>query len=213
MPLISSITQGQSYQIYIWRMVEKDLNMKWVLEKEGIDLLPIKGWHPKRQREWLTGRYLAHTYLPERITSMLIGPSGKPYFENAASHFSLSHSKELLGIVISSNEIGLDIQIESPGVARTAHKFVTKQNIERLPNWMTIDHKNHILWCVKEAVFKAYGLGVVDFRSDILIEEFQIINGLQTISGNLIKANLNRTFVAHVWKSGQYYHACALLDD
>lgn len=213
LPFIATIHQGSLYQIHLWRLTAEDNHLRQELEGHGLDLKPIAGWHSKRQQEWLTGRYLAHKILPNRISDLLVSPNGKPYFENSTMHFSISHSGDLLGMVVSESLIGLDIQRYSKSVKKVAHKFITEDNLAVFPDQMDETDRQHILWCTKEAVFKAYGLGKVDFRKDILIESYDKQSEIAIIKGSLINTQVNRTFTAHYNRMGNYYIVSAIIDE
>ena len=181
-------------------MTGEDIHQRHELERNGLDLKPIAGWHPKRQQEWLAGRYLAHKTLPNRISDLLLSPSGKPYFKNGSMQFSISHSGNLLGIAVSESYIGLDIQ-----------KFITDENLSVFPDGVNESDRQHILWCTKEAVFKAYGLGKVDFRKDILINSYQKQSDISIIKGSLTNTEVEKPFIAHYNQIGHYYIVSAII--
>ena len=212
MPLTATIKQGSLYQVHLWLLTAEDDRLRHELEDNGLDLKPIAGWHSKRQQEWLVGRYLAHKVLPHRISDLLISPSGKPYFENGSMQFSISHSGNLLGIIVSESLIGLDIQRYSKSVNKVSHKFITEENLSVFPDIIEESDRQHILWCTKEAVFKAYGLGAVDFKKDILIHSYEDHPYISIIKGSLTNTEVDRPFHAHYNKIGDYYIVCAILE-
>jgi len=192
-------------------MTSQDDHLRHELEKNGVDLKPIAGWHPKRQQEWLVGRYLTHLSLPARISDLLLSPTGKPYFENSSLHFSISHSADTLGIIISEATIGLDIQIASKTIQKVSHKFITEENLKIFPTDMVDADRQHILWCTKEAVFKAYGLGSVDFKEDILVHSYDEQFSYSILKGRLKNQQVDRAYTAHYNRIGNYYIVAAIL--
>ena len=192
-------------------MTSKDAHLRQELEIHGLDLKPLAGWNPKRQQEWIVGRYMMHTLLPDRISDLLITPSGKPFFENGSTQFSISHSGNLLGIIVSTAAIGLDIQEFSKSVNKVSHKFITEENLAVFPTHVSMSDQQHILWSTKEAVFKAYGLGKVDFKKDILIQSYEEGLEYSIIKGRLTNHEVDMGFVAHFNQIGYYYIVSAII--
>ena len=48
----------------------------------------------------------------------------------------------------------------------------------------------HILWGIKEAVYKAFGLGGIDFKNQISVHPFNFQYPKGSIKADLIKENL-----------------------
>ncbi|MFT4568049.1 MAG: phosphopantetheinyl transferase [Saprospiraceae bacterium] len=193
-------------------MTPEDDHLRQELEAHGLDMKPLVGWHSKRQQEWIVGRYMMHTILPDRISDLLITPSGKPFFKNSSMQFSISHSGDLLGIITSSSTIGLDIQQFSQSLKKVSHKFITEENLKVFPADVPESDRQHILWCTKEAVFKAYGLGKVDFKKDILIHSYQDHCDYSVIKGRLTNDEVDGAFLAHFNRIGNYYIVSSIIE-
>ncbi len=80
---------------------------------------------------------------------------GKPYLENNELYFNISHSGDYCVIVISDNEIGVDIQKLSykPKVAK---RFYNKKEQELATNEVEFTK----IWTIKEAYVKKLGIGL-----------------------------------------------------
>lgn len=211
MPLIATHAVSDSYRVFIWRLVGDDLHLRQELQDHGVDLYPIHGWHPKRQQEWITGRYLIHTLIPHHISQLIVSPAGKPYFANSEINFSISHSHDMIVIATSTISVGVDIQRTSTSVAKVSHKFITKANLQVFDSEVSLSDRQHILWSTKEAVFKAYGLGAVDFRQDITVHSARILNGSIVLEGKLQNMHIASRFTATATKLGLYYMVIAHL--
>jgi len=207
MPLISSYNHGHLGQTYLWWIKEEQRYFMDELRASGIDLSIVDGWHPNRQREWLSGRNLVNTYIHHPIISMAISPQGKPYFDDPEMHFSISHSKSMAAITISRQRVGLDIQMTNPKMDRLAHKFVNPDEMDLLPQRWSSAQKQHFIWCAKEAMFKAYGEGEVDFRKHLTITTSIDEHPSGDLRGKLEKSDVSIDFIIRYRKQREL-HIC-----
>ena len=90
--------------------------------------------------------------------------NGKPYLEGRPLHFSLSHTGMLWGCLISSQEVGIDIQEKrNVNFDKLADRFFLDEEIQFVRNH-GIDGFFDI-WVHKEACMKYYGTGLRDVKS------------------------------------------------
>lgn len=141
--------------------------------------------HPHKRRQHLAGRYLLQHLFPDfPIQLIQVADTRKPFLEDEAYHFSISHCGDYAAAIVSTvNRVGVDIEQITDKIARIEHKFVSDEErpvlhrswqedgIESPVNGTAVDHtrKLGLLWSSKEAVFKWYGWGEVDFRKHICI--------------------------------------------
>ena len=118
----------------------------------------------KRKKEFLASRLLLQEFSTN--TSISYNQFGAPEL-NSEKYISISHSKELVAIIISEQQIGMDIEQISEKALKLASKFVSDKNLKNLNK-----EKATLIWCIKEAVFKWHQKGKVDFIKDIIIPEF-----------------------------------------
>ncbi len=68
--------------------------------------------------------------------------------------------------------MGIDVEMVRPKIELIQHKFLSEEEQELLPaanaQWLTL------LWSCKEAVYKWYGKGGVDFKRHIIITNISI---------------------------------------
>jgi len=164
----SSRTWGE---LYLWYLTEDLIYFKRELDQTSLDMEHLRKWHPKRQLEWLSSRYLLHRYVDHDISSLEVNDHGKPIYRDAGFSISISHTDSLVGIMVHPNECGLDLQIKSDKINRVAHKFCSDQDRSVLSPFMDKKEAEHYIWGLKECVFKAYGKKGVSFMNEISIEE------------------------------------------
>ena len=132
----------------------------------------ITHWHKRLQH--LAGRYLLQELYPDFPYHLIeIADTRKPFLPDEKYHFSISHCGDYAAVIISEvARVGIDIELVTPKIERIKHKFlnatevllIEKNNLQQLT----------LLWNCKEAVFKWYGNGGVDFKKDILIEKISM---------------------------------------
>lgn len=141
--------------------------------------------HPHKRLQHLAGRYLLQHLFPGFPLPLIqIADTRKPFLEGEAYHFSISHCGDYAAAIVSTvNRVGVDIEQITAKIARIEHKFVSdderpvldqswqEEGAESPMNGAPVDHtrKLGLLWSSKEAVFKWYGWGEVDFRRHICI--------------------------------------------
>jgi len=149
--------------------------------------------HPKKRLQHLAGRYLLQYLFPDfPIHSIQIADTRKPFLQDEQYHFSISHSGDYAAAIVSSTDrIGIDIEFQRPTVANIAHKFLHQEELNdiALNNLASLT----LLWCAKEAIFKWWGLGDIDFSEMIRINQFSLSDE-GTMEGKLLVHNSIYTF-------------------
>ena len=146
------------------------------------DLIRLKT--EKRKKEFLTSRLLLDQLSPNTIITY--NRFGAPKLDNG-KHISISHSKKMVAIIMSEQQVSIDIEQISEKALRLSSKFVSEKNLKKLSK-----EKATLIWCLKEVVFKWHQKGGVDFIKDIIIPEFSVKEkGIITIQFKNKELNLN----------------------
>ncbi len=141
--------------------------------------------HPHKRLQHLAGRYLLQYLFPDFPIGLIqIADTRKPYLEDEAYHFSISHCADFAAVVVSKTKrVGVDIELVNDKIFKIEHKFVAKQEKAILNEQVKEDAAIQplesafrardliLLWSCKEAVFKWYGLGNVDFRKHMQLQQ------------------------------------------
>ena len=121
--------------------------------------------------EILKKEYLISNY--EIVTNI----NGKPYLKNCSLFFNISNKKDMIGIVISNEEIGLDIEyIESLEIKNDSilKYFFTNREREYIKN-----NKDLLLtWTKKESYIKLLGGRLADCKD---IDVFELKTKFKSI--------------------------------
>jgi phosphopantetheinyl transferase len=124
--------------------------------------------HPKKRLQHLAGRFLLQFLAPDFPYELIrIADTRKPFLQNDAYHFSISHCGDYAAAIISKDSrVGIDIEVETSKIQRVREKFLSAAE-HRIFAPVSDYSLLTLLWSAKESVFKWYGEGSVDFREHI----------------------------------------------
>ena len=127
--------------------------------------------HPHKRLQHLAGRFLLQYLFPDFPYELItVADTRKPFIPDERYHFSISHCGDYAAAIVSrTNRVGIDIEIPVEKLERIRHKFLSPKEEARFPALQSANHLVYLtqLWSTKEAVYKWYGLGKVDFREDM----------------------------------------------
>lgn len=183
MPLFYQHNINESTRLAIWKIEEPESFFASVPLSRAIT-------HPHKRLQHLAGRYLLRFLYPDfPHGEILIASTSKPYLPHEQYHFSISHCGNYAAAIVSSCErVGIDIEIPTIKVLRILHKFLHPQELQ-LFNLKVLPFKFRdtdpqlptsdpvlctLLWSMKEAMFKWWGWGEVDFSEMLRIDYFQL---------------------------------------
>jgi 4'-phosphopantetheinyl transferase len=192
MPLYKTIAHNSTTQIYIWKITEsfEELRSQLVLkEKTQKRLDDMKS--ELHQRAFLSVRKL---FQEAGYTDfdLYYDEFGKPHLHDG-KHISISHSHQFSTIIISSEAVGIDIELQREKIIRIADKFVNDEEIKRLRSFDQNDYirKLTVKWGAKEAIFKIRNEKGISFKDHIRVDAFEMHDN-ETLAQLHFEGNLNK---------------------
>ncbi len=181
MPIFFQQQINENTRLGIWKIEEAEEFFK------GNVPLHREVTHPHKRLQHLAGRFLLQYLFPDFPYQLIeIADTRKPFLPDEQYHFSISHCGDFAAAIVSKNQrVGIDIEIPVEKIAKVLYKFVSAAEhetfnlVEGLKSNTAIMNLNEptILWSAKEAVFKWYGNGGVDFRKEIqLLKQHEASN-------------------------------------
>jgi 4'-phosphopantetheinyl transferase EntD len=170
LPLFYQYNINENTKLAIWKIEEQeDFFLQHVPSPKEIR-------HPQKRLQHLAGRYLLkYLFFDFPYKEILIADTRKPYLPNEQYHFSISHCSNYAAALVSSDHrIGVDVEKPSDKIARIMHKFIHKNDLlylgtSYLPNLLPF-HLLTIMWSAKEALYKWYSLGEIDFKEHMQLD-------------------------------------------
>lgn len=168
MPLFYQHTINGATKIGVWHIAET--------EKFFLNKVPLSNviTHPHKRLQHLAGRYLLQELFPDFPYHLIeIADTRKPFLSSEKYHFSISHCGDYAAVIISTgSRVGIDIELATLKIERIKYKFLNQNEFDLYPS---ADKKLLTLfWSVKEAVYKWYGNGEIDFKKHINITQANI---------------------------------------
>ncbi|BDC98367.1 4'-phosphopantetheinyl transferase family protein [Persicobacter psychrovividus] len=132
--------------------------------------------HQARQRESYAVR-LALKALISKLGLPFLGLNynerRKPFLKGSNAGISLTHGHGLaIAVWLEGAAVGADFEKISPKLLRVAKRFCNEEELAYCGEDLD---KLAVLWTVKEAVYKWYGLGGVDFQQHIHVPPFELV--------------------------------------
>jgi phosphopantetheinyl transferase len=160
----------------VWKIEEgEDFFMQWVQPQHDVR-------HPHKRKQHLAGRYLLKYLFPSFPMELIrIADTRKPYLEDEAYHFSISHCGDYAAVIVSQTiRVGVDIEQVTTKLRKIRYKFLHEEEL-RFPDPLPVDKELEcltVLWCTKEAMFKWWGHGGVDFSEMLRIHAIRETEGI-----------------------------------
>lgn len=176
MPLFYQHNINEQTKLGIWKIEEPDIFF--------LNAVPLKReiTHPHKRLQHLAGRYLLKLLFPDfPYEEIVIADTKKPYLPYEQYHFSISHCGNYAAAIVSKEQrVGIDIEIPTERLLRISSKFLNEKEKEQFSvsgiQFPVTASKLELLtalWGAKEAVFKWWGWGSVDFSEHILLAPFK----------------------------------------
>lgn len=129
------------------------------------DLIKASKYRMKNdQNRFLLGRLILKSVFESKknkIDSLNIQLSkyGKPFITGFLN-FNISHSGEFVVLVLSKNDIGIDIELKEENNVLTDGAFFSAEEIIKLKNSNDVAIDFFTIWTKKEAIVKSIGIGL-----------------------------------------------------
>lgn len=169
MPIFFQQDIAESTKLGVWKIEEEeDFFFKHVPLQRAIT-------HPHKRLQHMAGRFLLKKLVPDLPLELIkIADTKKPFLEDEAYHFSISHCGGYAAVIVSKKErVGVDIELFSPKVEHIKNKFLNQQELSTLHSSVSIPQLT-LMWCCKEAVYKWWSYGGVDFSEKIRLQPFEL---------------------------------------
>lgn len=172
MPLFYQQNINENTRLAIWEINEdeKFFNLSVPLHRQIL--------HPLKKLQHLAGRFLLPFLFPDFPNEEIkIADTRKPFLPNDEYHFSISHcSKYAAAIASSTKRVGIDVELITPRLHKVKTKFLHAEELRFVNSHRESVQLNllSILWNAKEAMYKWYGAGEVDFSEMMRTFPFQL---------------------------------------
>ncbi len=171
MPLYKTITINAHTTVYIWKIEEGFDTLSRNIKLTDHCQQRVDGMKSElHRRGFMSVRHLLAEagYVDHDLYYDL---QGKPHLKDG-KYISITHSYTFSGIIVSDQEVGIDIEMQRDKILRIANKFTPIEEYSTLANADAIVRKLTIVWGAKESLYKLYAQEGLSFLKHIDVQDF-----------------------------------------
>ena len=176
---LTLINRQKNYTLGIWEICESLEEIKKSINDNNYKTYKSL----KRQKEYICTRLLLREI--DCNLSITYNKWGAPTI-NTNKNISISHSKNIIAIIISKKNVALDIEMISKKPLKTKDKFLSI-----FDNISYSIEETTLAWSAKETIFKLHQKGNLNYKRDIKIKEINYDKNQITVLFNDNKIVLN----------------------
>ena len=173
MSLYKSISVNSQTTVKIWKIEESYNDLIAPLDLKPQSLERVLGMKSElHQRGFLSVRHLLREF-GYTDQDLYYDANGKPHLKDG-KHISITHSFTFSGVIVSDNEVGIDIEKQRDKIGIIAHKFVDYEF-----NYLDKTAKDYIrkltvIWGIKESLYKLFATPGMLFKEHFLVIPFML---------------------------------------
>ncbi|MBC3845519.1 4'-phosphopantetheinyl transferase superfamily protein [Winogradskyella echinorum] len=176
MPLYKSISVNSQTTVKIWKIDESYDDLIAPLDLKPQSLERVLGMKSElHQRGFLSVRHLLHEF-GYTDQDLYYDDNGKPHLKDG-KYISITHSFTFSGVIVSDNEVGIDIEKQRDKISIIAHKFVDYEFNYLNKNAEDYIRNLTVIWGVKESLYKLFATPGMLFREHFLVIPFMLQDG------------------------------------
>ncbi|WP_458628520.1 4'-phosphopantetheinyl transferase family protein [Winogradskyella sp. PC D3.3] len=176
MPLYKSISVNSQTTVKIWKIEESYDALIQSLDLKPQSLQRVLGMKSElHQRGFLSVRHLLHEF-GYTDQDLYYDENGKPHL-NDGKHISITHSFTFSGVIVSDNEVGIDIEKQREKIGVIAHKFVDYEYNYLKPTDEDYIKRLTVIWGIKESLYKLFATPGMLFKDHFLVIPFMLKDG------------------------------------
>ena len=176
MPLYKTITPNSQTTVKIWKITESYNELIEPLDLKPVSMERVLGMKSQlHQRGFLSVRHLLRDF-GYTDQDLYYDDHGKPHLKDG-KQISITHSFTFSGVIISTSEIGIDIEKQREKIAIIAQKFIGYESAYLIETNADYIQKLTVIWGIKESLYKLFATPGMLFKAHFLVIPFMISDG------------------------------------
>mgnify|MGYP001028750573 CR=1 FL=1 len=173
MPLYKSISVNSQTTVKIWKIEESYDALLSPLDLKPRSLKRVLSMKSElHQRGFLSVRHLLREF-GYSDQDLFYDENGKPHLKDG-KYISITHSFNFSGVIISNQEVGIDIEKQRDKIGIIAKKFVDYEF-----NYLNSDSEAYVrkltvIWGIKESLYKLFATPGMLFKEHFLVIPFML---------------------------------------
>ena len=171
MPICKTIIVNDSTTVKVWRITESISDLLTDLQLSEYSKTKLERLkHESAKKCFLSARRLLLDF-GINDSNLFYNEDGKPFLKNGR-YVSITHSKDIVAVVVSDLDVGVDVQDYSEKLLKVKSKFIGVERLYLKEDFSLDIKRLTMIWTVKEALFKANGKKGLNFRDDFMVLPF-----------------------------------------
>jgi 4'-phosphopantetheinyl transferase EntD len=180
MPLYKTLNPNSQTIVKIWKITESYDQLIEPLTLKPNSLERVLGMKSElHQRGFLSVRHLLRSFGYTDL-DLYYDSNGKPHLKDG-KYISITHSFIFSAVIISDNEVGIDIEKQREKIAIIAHKFVDYEFDYLEKTSEDYIKKLTVIWGIKESLYKLFATPGMLFREHFFVIPF-MLEDLETVA-------------------------------
>ena len=174
MPLYKSIEIDKDTRLLIWKNTESLEELLQHVKLKDFCTDRLNGMKSELHKKGFLGVRMLMQEIGYTDFDLFYDADGKPHLKDGMN-ISITHSYAFSAIIVSKNDIGIDMELQREKVITIADKFIELEfnylDPTHLSEYM---HKLIVIWGVKEAVYKMISRSGLSFKQNIYVFPFDL---------------------------------------
>ena len=176
MPIYKTLNPNSQTVVKIWKITESYDELLQPLDLKPDSLDRVLGMKSElHQRGFLSVRHLLRSF-GYTDQDLYYDLKGKPHLKDG-KFISITHSFNFSGVIISTSEVGIDIEKQRDKIAIIAKKFVEYEFDYLAESDSDYINRLTVIWCIKESLYKLFATPGMLFREHFLVIPFLLDDG------------------------------------
>jgi len=174
MPLYKSIEIDSHTKLLIWKNSESVEEFMQHVKLKDVCLNRVDGMKSDVHKKGFLGVRMLMQEIGYSDFDLYYDADGKPHLKDGMN-ISITHSYAFSAIIISKNDIGIDMELQREKVITIANKFIEPEFSYLDPTHLS-DYMQQliVIWGVKEAVYKMISRAGLSFKQNIYVFPFNM---------------------------------------
>lgn len=170
MSLFETINVDEKTRLYVWKVTETLDDLVAKVRLEGIHQTRYDALKTEADKKnFLATRCILQS-LGYSSEDLFYDEEGKPFLKSG-KHVSISHSFDMVVVIISEHPVGVDIEKKREKIMNVAEKFTQWDYRNTSFSAQNVLQKLTMIWSAKEAGFKAHGNPEITINN-IMVKDF-----------------------------------------
>lgn len=170
MPLFETINVDERTHLYVWKVTESLDDLVGKVNLQGVHQVKYDAIKMEADKKnFLATRYILQS-LGYSSEDLFYDEEGKPFLKNG-KHVSISHSFDMVVVIIGEYPVGIDIEKKREKIINVAEKFTQWDYRNTSFSAHNVLQKLTMIWSAKEAGFKAHGNPEITVNN-IMVKDF-----------------------------------------